>query len=86
MKCAECAQDTRDGDYLCPEHRGETPVGEPITDGNHALLVGEILGVLSKEFDVAPEFRDGNYADTIVLKRPSGEYIVRVERKTNTAR
>lgn len=63
-------------------------------DGNHALLVGNVLGALMRmaaewqdqggvETTIEPEMIDGNYTNCIVITRPSGRYIVTVEREAS---
>lgn len=51
-----------------------------IEDGNHALLVGEILGLLLKQPSLyaLPIIVDGDYTNEIRVRKPSGTYIVAI--------
>lgn len=51
-----------------------------IRDGNHAFLVGIILGTLQgKEIEAEPEMVEDDYTNRIVIHRSSGDYRVTVE-------
>lgn len=54
-------------------------------DGNHALLIGNLIGMMMTLGDIVETKIDvvmiGNdYSNQIILKRPSGEYLLTVEK------
>lgn len=52
----------------------------PLPGGNHALLIGEVLGSLMKAgLDARPEQVGGNHTNRIIVQRPSGPWYVYVE-------
>lgn len=60
-----------------------------IVDGNHALLVGNVVGLLMQAISegdmlvptrIELETIDGAYTNRIFVMRPSGRYVVTVER------
>lgn len=51
-----------------------------VGDGNQALLVGEIAGLLSTRLNVELEVDGAGYTGRIFIDRPSGRYVVTVER------
>lgn len=52
---------------------------------NHALLIGEVAGVLSTNLNqastlsVTPEVLDGKFTNRIFIQRPSGTWVVTVQ-------
>lgn len=71
---------------FAPADHGPTGV----QDGNHALLVGRLLGTLVKSdaLDPSPNFQplhpqpimvDSDYTNKILVTQPSGKYIITVE-------
>lgn len=53
-----------------------------IRDGNHALIVGNLVGMSIKEFGVDVEMvadRQGDYENYFFITRRSGKYRVTVE-------
>jgi hypothetical protein len=57
----------------------EQQTGAVPVSGNHALLIGQVAGLLAVEFPV--EFIDdaeGRHLDTVRVTRPSGTYLVTV--------
>jgi len=48
-------------------------------DGNHALLIGMVWGSLMRDLDAETIIdENGDYLDTIRVRRPSGVYLIRI--------
>jgi hypothetical protein len=48
--------------------------------GNHALLIGTVLGALQGVglLEAMPVMDEGRYTDTLVITRPSGTWLLRI--------
>lgn len=57
-----------------------TDSGFPLPGGNHALLIGEVVGTLLKAgHNARPEVVRGHYTNRILIQRPSGVWYLTVD-------